>query len=49
LIGYPIVVLLGKRWKLNGKAEVRCRRLGVNVEVEAGEVKGLVERLLGKL
>lgn len=49
LIGYPVVVLLGKRWKVSGKAEVRCRRLGVDVEPEVGEVKGLVERLLGRL
>lgn len=49
LVGYPVVVLLGKRWKLNGRAEVRCRRLGVNVEVELGQVRGKVESLLRKL
>lgn len=49
LIGYPIVVLLGKTWKTGRKAEVRCRRLGVKTEVEAGEVRGWVEGMLRKL
>ncbi|EMD91701.1 hypothetical protein COCC4DRAFT_57279 [Bipolaris maydis ATCC 48331] len=49
LIGYPVVVVLGKRWKESGEVEVQCRRLGVvrNVGVEGlrGEVLGLLEQL----
>ncbi|EUC50160.1 hypothetical protein COCMIDRAFT_32494 [Bipolaris oryzae ATCC 44560] len=49
LIGYPVVVVLGKRWKESREVEVQCRRLGVvrNVGVEElrDEVVGLLEQL----
>ncbi|KAL5465946.1 hypothetical protein PMIN06_000288 [Paraphaeosphaeria minitans] len=48
LIGYPVVVVLGKSWQ-SGQVEVQCRRLGVKKVVERGRVKGEVERLLGQL
>ncbi|KAK7193469.1 prolyl-tRNA synthetase [Paraphaeosphaeria sporulosa] len=48
LIGYPVVVVLGKSWK-SGQVEVQCRRLGVKKVVERGRLKGEVERFLGQL
>lgn len=49
LIGYPIMVVLGKSWKENREVEVQCRRLGVRkgVKVENlnSEVSGLLEQL----
>ena len=40
LIGYPIIVVLGKTWP--AEAEVQCRRLGVKEQVA---VEDLVERI----
>ncbi|KAL1607782.1 hypothetical protein SLS60_002718 [Paraconiothyrium brasiliense] len=48
LIGYPVIVVLGKAWK-EGKAEVQCRRLGVKKVVERGDIRQEVERLLKQL
>lgn len=48
LIGYPVVVVLGKAWK-EGKVEVQCRRLDVKTVVERGDVRQEVERLLDQL
>lgn len=49
LIGYPVIVVLGRAWKEGREVEVQCRRLGVKktVEVEAlrSEVLGLLEQL----
>ena len=49
LIGYPVVVLLGKSWKNEGKVEVRCRRLGMRAEVDLGGVREVVESALERL
>lgn len=49
LIGYPVVVVLGRGWKVRGRVEVQCRRLGLREEVEVGEVRRSVEGLLGRL
>lgn len=48
LIGYPVVVVLGKVWK-EGKVEVQCRRLGVKKVVDRGDVRQEVKRLLEQL
>jgi prolyl-tRNA synthetase len=48
LIGYPIIVLLGKKWK-EGLCEVQCRRLGVKQDVKVMDLKGFVENLLRQL
>lgn len=49
LIGYPVIVVLGRDWKEGRKVEVQCRRLGVKSVVEVAEVKGVVEGLLDQL
>lgn len=42
LIGYPIVVVIGRAWAKEKKVEVQCRRLGLKEEVE---VQSLSSRL----
>lgn len=49
LIGYPVVVVLGKRWKESREVEVQCRRLGVVRNVGVEGLKGEVLDLLGQL
>jgi prolyl-tRNA synthetase len=49
LIGYPVVVVLGRGWKDRRVVEVQCRRLGVKREVREDEVKGVVVGLLERL
>ncbi|KAF2276181.1 prolyl-tRNA synthetase [Westerdykella ornata] len=48
LIGYPVIVVLGKTWKseAGGKVEVQCRRLGEKKLVEKDEVAVTVADLL---
>lgn len=49
LIGYPVVVVLGKKWKERGEVEVQCRRLGFREDVGVGDLRGVVGGLLGRL
>lgn len=49
LVGYPVVVVLGRSWKVGRKVEVQCRRLGVREDVELGEVRRVVEGLLARV
>ncbi|KAF7886502.1 uncharacterized protein EAF01_011180 [Botrytis porri] len=48
LIGYPIVVLLGRKWK-EGLCEVQCRRLDVKEDIRAEDLKNFVGKLLNQL
>jgi prolyl-tRNA synthetase len=48
LIGYPIIVVVGRGWK-RGVLEVQCRRLGIKEEVEKEGVRGRVRELLAQL
>ena len=49
LIGYPIIIILGKRYGKERICEIQCRRLGVKEDVHIdelnGEVRGLLEQL----
>lgn len=49
LIGYPVIVVMGRGWKEKREVEVQCRRLGVKKEVGLdgvrNEILGLLERL----
>jgi len=49
LIGYPVVVVLGRGWKEKREVEIQCRRLGVKKYVELkllrAEVLALLEQL----
>ena len=50
LIGYPILVVLGRAWKNERKCEVQCRQLGsLRQEVPLQELRGFVDGLLAKL
>lgn len=51
LIGYPIVIVLGKSWRNSGGQilEVQCRRLGVKREVSVQELRDEVGRILAQL
>ena len=50
LIGYPILVVLGKAWRKDRKCEVQCRRLGnLRQNVELQGLRICVEDLLRQL
>lgn len=49
LIGYPVIVVLGKAWKEERSVEVQCRRLGVKKVVKEDEVNTEVQQLLAQL
>ena len=49
LIGYPVIVVLGRGWKEQRKVEVQCRRLGVKKDIELNEVRAEVLALLEQL
>lgn len=49
LIGYPIIVILGRGWKSDRECEVQCRRLSVKERVSADNLKAFVEGLLQQL
>ncbi|KAK2761553.1 hypothetical protein FQN54_001381 [Arachnomyces sp. PD_36] len=50
LIGYPVIVVVGKGWKREKKLEVQCRRLdGFRKDVSLEELPGVVRSLLNQL
>ncbi|KAF6810930.1 prolyl-tRNA synthetase [Colletotrichum sojae] len=49
LIGYPVIVVVGRVWKETGNCEVQCRRLGVKDTVPLKDLQQHVSALLGKL
>ena len=49
LIGYPVIVVLGRAWKKVGKCEVQCRQLGVKEEVELWDLRRFVGGLLERV
>lgn len=49
MIGYPVIVILGRDWKKERKCEVQCRRLGVKESVSADDMQSFVEQLLRQL
>ncbi|CAI6248226.1 unnamed protein product [Periconia digitata] len=49
LIGYPVMVVLGKSWKEKREVEVQCRRLGVRKAVKVESLGDEVSRLLEQL
>ncbi|KAF7951933.1 hypothetical protein EAE96_007230 [Botrytis aclada] len=48
LIGYPVIVLLGRKWK-EGLCEVQCRRLDIKEDVRVEDLKDFVGMLLNQL
>lgn len=49
LVGYPVIVVVGRRWKADGLCEVQCRRLGIRVDVSVARLRDFVEEILTKL
>lgn len=49
LIGYPVLVVLGRSWQQDRKAEVQCRQLGVKQEVDMVDIISFTRDLLTKL
>ena len=49
LIGYPIVIVLGKRYGKEQICEVQCRRLGIEEDVHIGFLKARASELLRQL
>ena len=49
MIGYPIVVILGRGWKSDRECEVQCRRLIIKERISANSLKAFVEGLLQQL
>jgi prolyl-tRNA synthetase len=49
LIGYPVIVVVGKGWKARGTCEVQCRRLGLCEDIPLDDLATYVERLLVQL
>lgn len=49
LVGYPVIVVMGRDWKASRRLEVQCRRLGFKELVGMEELRACVEELLQKL
>ena len=49
MIGYPIIVILGRGWKSERECEVQCRRLNIKKLVSAENLRAFVEGLLQQL
>jgi prolyl-tRNA synthetase len=50
LIGFPIVIVVGKAWKTNQEVEVQCRQLdGLRENVNIATLGGYLQSLLQKL
>lgn len=50
LIGYPVIIVLGRGWKTGRKCEVQCRRLNsLKEEVPEADLVTFVNSLLGRL
>ncbi|KAI2616549.1 prolyl-tRNA synthetase [Hypoxylon sp. NC1633] len=49
LVGYPIIVILGKRWSTDRLCEVQCRRLSSVSYVPLEDISMYINRLLSQL
>lgn len=49
LIGYPVRVTIGKKWKESGNVEIRIRRTGETIELPLAEAKDKVLAILADL
>jgi prolyl-tRNA synthetase len=49
LVGYPVIIFLGRAWKERGEYEVQCRRLGVKQDVTKEDLPQFVRGLLHQL
>ncbi|KAK4673529.1 hypothetical protein QC763_112830 [Podospora pseudopauciseta] len=49
LVGFPIIVTLGREWLAAKRLEIQCRRLGVKQAVEITELPQIIAKLHGDL
>jgi prolyl-tRNA synthetase len=49
LVGYPVIIVAGRRWKSERVCEVQCRRLHVREELPLDQLPSFVESLLNRL
>jgi prolyl-tRNA synthetase len=49
LVGYPVIVVVGRRWKAESICEVQCRRLQLRQEVPIRDLPDLVRSVLARL
>ncbi|KAL6168750.1 hypothetical protein ACJQWK_05124 [Exserohilum turcicum] len=49
LIGYPVVVVLGRGWQEKKEVEVQCRRLGIKKDIGLHQLRSEVQALLHQL
>jgi prolyl-tRNA synthetase len=49
LVGYPIIVILGRKWPLDRICEVQCRRLGVMSNVSFDDLQTHISQVLARL
>lgn len=49
LVGYPIIVVVGRSWKNNKSCEVQCRRLGTKEEVPLDNLAAYIDGVLVQL
>lgn len=49
LVGYPVIIFLGRAWRERGDYEVQCRRLRIKQDVSGPKLSEFVRRLLAKL
>ncbi len=50
LVGYPVIVVVGRSWEKSGMCEVQCRRFdGLKIEVAFGDLKMYIRSLLNRL
>ncbi|KAK4182254.1 putative prolyl-tRNA synthetase [Podospora australis] len=45
LIGFPVIVILGREWRSAKRVEVQCRRLGVSRSVDLADLPKFVSQL----
>ena len=49
IIGYPVVIVVGKHWTQGRKCEVQCRRLGLKEVIPVEDLRSFVQKQLRQL
>lgn len=49
LVGYPVIIFLGRAWRKRGDYEVQCRRLNVKQDVPGQELPEFLRSILERL
>ncbi|KAK7757851.1 hypothetical protein SLS62_000229 [Diatrype stigma] len=49
LVGYPVTIILGRKWESERLCEVQCRRLSTNSYIPLGDLPVYIDQLLSQL